>query len=338
MDADRFNKEKTIKKNVTFDEVASSWSGQGVVMLSGGLTYLSNAYMNIKFIRDFLKSKVPIEVWYLGNKEVNKKLFDAIKALGDVEFIDAEERKKTFPMKESNLEKIMHERCPATMEGWRTKSYAILHSRFREIIYLDSDCFLFQTPESLFFESEEYAEYKAIFSADIDLNSDVSGRKVDSESFIVSKLGSFSNRKWDYSSPNPLWKIIGAEEDDLPEFESGFILLDKEFHKDSIFLAWFLNENSDLTYQYIYGDKDTFHLAWAKNKAKLHMLKDVSRDNGHISCRYKGSILFEHRVFDNKFNLTKGWDSRPNSNSFNFKEVFRCYFEELKNLISTKLL
>jgi alpha 1,2-mannosyltransferase len=337
MDIEQFIKERTVPKKVGFDEVADSWTGRGLVFLSGGFLYLSNAYMNIRFIREFLKSQVPIEVWYFGKKEINKRLFAAIKNLGNIDFVDIEEKQKLFPMKGSNLERIMHEKCPATMDGWRNKSYAILHSRFREVVYLDSDCFLFQKPESLFDDSMEYSECRAIFSSDIDVNSDISGRKVDPKTFIVSKLGSFSERRWDYSKPNPLWELIGAEEDDLPEFESGFIMVDKHTHRDSLFLAWFLNENSDVTYQYLYGDKDTFHLAWAKTKASLYMLKDVSRSNGHISCKYKDSILFEHRVFDNKFNCSKDWETTPNNNSFSFKDVFHEYFKEVKNIISTKV-
>ena len=336
MDIDAFINNRTISKNVSFEEVSKSWSGKGLVFLSGGDLYLSNAYMNIRFIRSLLQSKIPIEIWYLGEEEINKKLFSAIEKLGGVDFVDAKERQKIFPMKSSNLGRIMHEKCPATMEGWRSKSYAILHSRFREVIYLDSDCFLFQKPEDLFLSSE-YLDSKAVFSCDIDLNSHISGRKVDPETFVVSKLGSFTDRRWDYSKPNPLWEIVGAKEDELPEFESGFILVDKLEHVDSLFLAWFLNENSDLTYKHLYGDKDTFHLAWAKSNARLHMLRDVSRMNGHISCNYKGSVLFEHRVFDNKFDCKLRWDCFPNSNSFTSREVFREYFEEAKKMISQKI-
>jgi alpha 1,2-mannosyltransferase len=337
MNINNFLKKRTIIKNVSFDDLADSWSGQGVVMISGGLFYLSNAYLNIRFIRNFLKSNIPIEVWYLGKKEINKKLFQLIQNLGNVEFINVKDRKDIFPMKKSNFKIGIHKECTANIEGWRNKSYAILHSKFKEIIYLDSDCFLFQKPEDIF-TSNEYIESKAMFSSDIDHNFKNTGRKVDPKTFIVIKLGSFSNGFWDYSKTNPIWEIIGVEEDDLPEFDSGFIVLDKSFHRDSIFLSWFLNENSDLTYQHIYGDKDTFHLAWAKTNAKLHMLKDVSRENGHILCRFKNSILFEHRVFNNKFNCKKSWNSFPNSNDFTFKEIFKKYFKELKENIFIKLI
>jgi hypothetical protein len=325
-EVESFLSKRTIPENTGFGEVSEKWAGRGIVTLSGRPLYLLNAYMNIRFIREFLGSDMPVELWYLGEEEIHRGLFSLIGRLGGVDFVDARERQKAFPMKPGTLGRIMFSNCPSAMDGWRNKSYAMVHSRFREMIFMDSDCFLFRRPDEVF-SIPEYRECGAVFSADIDARPDTSGRSVDPKTFIVTRLGIFSGGRWDYSKKNPIWDIIGAEEDELPEFESGFILLDKTAHLDSLFLSLFLNENSDLVYRYVYGDKDTFHLAWAKNKDRCRVLTGLSRDGGHIVCRHEGSVLFSHRVYNTKFNPSVPWDRFPNSNDFPHREVFKEYFQ-----------
>lgn len=326
--------EEFIKKTKEglFKEIESNWSGRGLVFLSGGPVYLTNAYMNIKFIRKNLNCDLPIEIWYFGEKEKNKRIFSAIKKLKNIDFKDVYEHQKKFPMKKSTIENITPIQSPATVEGWRNKIYCIIHSKFKEAIYLDSDCFLFEPPDVLF-EMKEFKEKRAIFSCDIDLNYKISGRSVDPETFILPKLGAFYGRgKWDYSKPNPIWKILDIEEDELPEFEAGFVMVDKANHSEPLFTTLFLNENNDFTYKYVYGDKDTFHLAWAKHKSSCHMIKKVKRSNDHISSYIGDKLLFEHRVYNTKFNPFVSWEDFPNKNPFNEKEIFKKYFLEITKI------
>lgn len=309
------------------------WNGKGIVIPSGGTIYLFNALMNIRYIREELKSDIPIEIWYLGKKEIKKHLFTEIEKFKNIKFIDALE---TFKETDSPIRKVVPTKSIASINGWMLKIHSMIYSSFEEIIYLDSDCFLFQKPD-LLFEIKEYKEKKAIFSADIDLNYKTSGRLVDPNTFIVKRLGIFNNRKWDYSKPNPLWDILQTKEDSLPEFESGFILVNKKYHSTPLLVTLFLNQNSDFTYQYVYGDKDTFHLAWAKCNSSCHMLKDVTRYNEHICSYYNNKILFEHRVFDTKFNPFLSLKEFPNNQKFNRKELFDSYFIFYKEFCYPKI-
>jgi hypothetical protein len=328
------NEKKIIEiSSKSFEDISKKWNGKGIVIPSGGKLYLSNAYMNIKYIRNNINCKIPIEIWYLGKKEINKKLFEELNKLGNISFIDALEHQKKYPFKKCFLENATPIQSPANVDGWRLKIYSIIHSKFSEIIYLDSDCFLFQNPINLF-ECNEYKENKAIFSCDIDVNHEKSGRLIEPDTFIVKKLGTYTNRKWDYSKPNPLWKMLGIEEDDSPEFESGFMMIDKIFHINPLFITLFLNENSDITYRYLMGDKDTFHLAWAKNKSSYYMLKNVKRNDEHIVCYFNNEILFEHRVYNTKFNISISWDEFPNNKNFNNKHIFKEYFQYLNSILN----
>lgn len=315
------------KNMVKFDDLIQSWSGKGIVILSGGLLYLTNAYMNLCYLRRNLLCNLPVEIWYMGPNEKNERMFGVLESLGGITFIDANEFQKSFPMTPSHIGCITKGIAPAATEGWRTKAYCLLHSRFREVILLDSDCFLFQTPESLFSDYTAYSSAGAVFSSDIDTDPDTV-RHVDPETRLVTRLGTYSNKKWDYSAPNPMWKIMGMDEDDLPEFDSGFMIVDKHKNAEAVFLSFYLNDLCDFTYRYLYGDKDTFHLAWAFCGSDCHVIMDVSRKNDHIISHARGSILFEHRVFINKFNVKKSWDTFPNNNCFHMRDEFREYFLE----------
>jgi hypothetical protein len=312
-------------------EIVSSWSGFGIVTLSGGKRYLLNTYMNIRYIREKLNSKIPIEIWYLKEEEINNMFFTEICKLGNVFFVNATEKKKKYPMRLATLKKI-NSLGISSMEGWRTKSYAIFHSRFSDVIFLDGDCFLYSSPSDVF-GSKEYLETGAVFSADLDTNYEVTGRNADPETFLVKTLGSFSKGIWDYSKPNPIWSILKIQEDNLPEFESGFMVINKVFHWRPLLTTLFLNDHSDFVYKYIFGDKDTFHLAWAKHNAKCFVRTNIKATEGGFLGMDNESPVYEHRVFKTKFSFSVGWDVFPNIPNAVNPQCFKSYFEQAKKFI-----
>eukprot|EP00126_Sphaerothecum_destruens_P003693 Sdes_comp17469_c0_seq2m6700 len=48
----------------------NSFHGSGLVFPSGGDVYLALTYANIHLIRNHLHSKIPIEIFYMGTKEI----------------------------------------------------------------------------------------------------------------------------------------------------------------------------------------------------------------------------------------------------------------------------
>lgn len=112
------------------------FSGDGIVMCGGGVTYFTNAWVCIQMLR-FLGCPLPVELWYLGRREFDVRMERLLQPLG-VKCVNALAFMKNKPM-----------RNPL---GWELKSYAVLNSRFERVIYLDSDnvplrnmSFLFQT-------------------------------------------------------------------------------------------------------------------------------------------------------------------------------------------------
>jgi hypothetical protein len=190
--------------------------GRGIVTCAGGLKYLPSAWVLIKTLRH-LGCQLPIQVWYLGKEERDEQWISLVEPLG-VECVDAFEVCKRHPH--------------PNLASWESKSYAILHSPFEEVLFLDADNVPVRDPTFLF-DDPHYRSTGAIFWPD-----GLSTPK-DSER----------------------WQIFGVPYRDEPEQESGQILIDKRRCWQALNLANWYNEHSDFFYQHIYGDKDTFRFA-----------------------------------------------------------------------------
>jgi ADP-heptose:LPS heptosyltransferase len=159
--------------------------------------------------------------------------------------------------------------------GWQLKPYAILHCPFEEVLLLDADNVPVVNPEYLF-ETPQYQATGAIFWPDY-------GR--------VPKA-------------QPVWRSCRVPRPSEPEFESGQILVNKRQCWLALRLSLWFNENSDFYYQYLHGDKETFHLAFRKiGKSYALVDKPIYRLIGTM-CQhdFEGNRIFQHRNTD-KWNL-----------------------------------
>ena len=197
---------------------AERFAGAGIVIVAGGPRYYTSAWVCLSMLRRVLDCRLPIQVWYLGPHEMSPRMIELLHRF-DVECIDALEVQRNHPTR--------------AFGGWQTKPYAILHSRFKEVIYIDADNVPLMDPANLL-ECTEFRATGAIFWPDI--------RSLRAE--------------------NPIWEICRVPYRDEPEFESGQIVVEKVRSWTALHLTMHLNEQSDFYYQYVHGDKETFHLAW----------------------------------------------------------------------------
>ena len=167
--------------------------------------------------------------------------------------------------------------------GFMLKPLAIINSRFAEILFLDADNNCVSNPEYLF-SLPSYKSYGCIFWPDY---------------FRTSKN-------------NSMWNIVDVKSDDLPEQESGQILINKEQCWKELQLCLYFNKYSEFYYRILYGDKDTFRFAWLALKSNFYMIEHPAGScgykrneifYGHTMVQHdnEGKILFLHR------NLLK-WD------------------------------
>src|SRR5262245_48133431 len=111
------------------------FAGRGIVICAGGQRYFTCAWILIALLQRALGTKLPIQVWHLGRIEMSESMQSMLEERG-VEVV--------------NAETVLH-RYPARIDGgWPLKPYAIAHSRFREVIFLDADTVPFADPDEIF--------------------------------------------------------------------------------------------------------------------------------------------------------------------------------------------
>ena len=131
------------------DEPTEPKEGRGIVMAAGGVKFQINAWVCIRMLRD-LGCQLPIQCWYLGESERNQAWEQIVASYG-VECIDAYQVREKYPH--------------ARLHGWELKPYAIQHSPFAEVLFLDADNVPVCDPTFLF-ETPQYQEHGAIFWPD----------------------------------------------------------------------------------------------------------------------------------------------------------------------------
>jgi Mannosyltransferase putative len=188
--------------------------GRGIVVCAGGPRMFLNAYVLLRILRETLRSALPIQLWHLGPQELSAVMRALIDDL-DVEPVDAFDVRAKHPS--------------VVADGWQLKPYAVLHSRFEEILLLDADQVPVRDPAELF-DWPQYKEAGALFWPDI----------------------------VDLIRDNPVWRLCGLEPRHCPSLESGQAVIAKQRYWRALNLVVFLNEHADIFYQLIYGDKDTF--------------------------------------------------------------------------------
>lgn len=255
--------------------------GRGIVICGGGPKYSVCLWVCVNMLRR-VGCTLPIQLWHLGSRELSNPMRQLLEPLG-VECVDAEKVRSDHPVR--------------TLNGWELKPFAIMHSRFRDVLLLDADNVPLRDPEFLF-ETPQYCESGAIFWPD------------------------FSRLKKDRS----IWKLTGIAFQDEPEFESGQIAVDKARCWNALSLTMWMNEHSDFWYRHIHGDKETFHLAWRKLGQAYAMPARGIHAIPATMCQhdFDGKRLFQHR------NLAK-WTILQNRRIPNFELESECleYVDQL---------
>lgn len=225
------------------------FSGKGIVMCAGGLGYFTCAWIAIKAIRR-TGCNLPVQLWYVGNELSD----EAISALTEMNvecenFLDYE---------------------GAPWQGFQLKPFAVLHSRFEEVLYIDADNVCVTNPEELFF-TEEYRQYGALFWPDF----------------------------WKTGRESPIWEIIGSTVSETTEQESGQLLVHKGKCWRELNLCQYFNSRSVIYYRFLLGDKDTFRFAWMALKTGYYMIETDVATCGYIHPRanvFLGTTMVQHNI------------------------------------------
>lgn len=268
----------------TIGPYPGGYDGRGIVTCAGGTGYNTCAWVLINRLRD-LGCRLPIQVWYLGEKERDDEWIDFVRPLG-VECIDAHALMKRLPH--------------PNLGGWQLKVYAVLHSPFRDVLFLDADNVPVRDPTFLF-DSPEYRAAGALFWPDLEITRT--------------------------PPDSPRWQVFGVPYRHEHEFESGQLVIDKERCWRPLMLCNWYNERSHFFYRIVYGDKDTFRFAWRRLDQPYAMPAKPAELIPLTFCQhdFAGQRLFQHRVQEK-------WSLVGNSRVPGFRDESEClaHVEELR--------
>jgi hypothetical protein len=186
-------------------------------------------------------------------------------------------------------------------DGWQLKSYALLHSAFDDVILLDADQVPLMDPAVLL-DWPEYRGTGAVFWPDI----------------------------LELSAENPVWSLVGLEARRIRSWETGQAAVNKTRHWKSLWLAFEINQRADQFYEIIYGDKDTFLLAWLMTGADHALVEHPPfRDQKYLVQRdFAGRSLFQHRT-NCKWSLHERPDRPP---GLLHQETCERFLDELREV------
>ena len=189
----------------------------------------------------------------------------------------------------------------AIYDGWQLKSYALLHSAFDDTLLLDADQVPLIDPETVF-EWPEYRRAGAVFWPDI----------------------------IELSARNPVWELVGLEPEDIRSWETGQIAVNKSRHWKSLWLVFEFNQRAEMFYDLVYGDKDTFLIAWLMTGAEHAFVPHPPFvDERYLVQRdFAGGGAFQHRT-NCKWSLHEAPDCPP---GFVHQDTCERYLDDLRKV------
>ncbi|UJR24372.1 hypothetical protein I4U23_005749 [Adineta vaga] len=211
-----------------------SFSGRGIVLAVGN-HHAQMAYASIRLLRS-MNCNLPIEIFYNGEEDLNSKNRKQLEQLLSVE--------------SRNIQELIDDTF-VKVTGWAIKPFAILFSRFAEVIFMDADVVFLQDPSSLF-NHVGYQRARALFYYDRTVG--------EPNRETVAWLSSLFQKPWNKRLSHANRILANLSHDNQ---ESGVIVLDKLARFSGLLVTCKLNsinERNSITYKFFYGDKETFWL------------------------------------------------------------------------------
>ncbi|BGP51654.1 hypothetical protein JCM10450v2_007604 [Rhodotorula kratochvilovae] len=229
-------------------EGKSNELAQGLVFTAGNADTFSRVLLTLKMLRNHLHTSLPAEIFSFPGEEPDAETRAALEEYG-----------ATLRVVED-----------AMRDESRTCATAIIRSRFREVLFLDSD----NIPAASLMPLDSPVPKPVLDAARERNTSDLwSVRREDGteeeawgkpsglwESKAYQRLGAI----WRTQADNSIWAIIGVPCRDEWEQEAGQILVDKRRNLDALLLAEWMMDSSRFKFWFNFsdGDKDLFRFAF----------------------------------------------------------------------------
>ena len=228
-------------------------AGDGVVYVGGG-KYWPMIVAGIRLLRH-VGCTLPVEIWYRGKCE---EVFpEDVEGL-NVRLCDVDTMGQVFG----------DSRIPTGFVckgGWEAKLYAIYHTNFDRILFLDADAYCVQNPEPMFDELRG--------------SSFIYWRDLHAQDNIV---------KWEEVYPS-------AIPENVPPVQGGQLLIDRNKAQRLIHVCNWMCQNSDYFFKRMYGDQDTWRVGLAMGLSDAWCIDFAKWNRIAFECRYKEQTMILHR-------------------------------------------
>jgi len=269
---------------------------------------------NIYNLRKLLGCTLPIELWQIG-QELSMKTQSIL-----------EDCRVNDNLSFQNVSDYTDN--PEHWKGWQIKAFVMKNTKFDEVILCDCDSIFLQNPE-IIFSDQNYIRTGSYFFKDwikhepFDRSTEFPARKEFIKRLLPEKKLYFPEEwNWIYDiqdTVQPMWYYQ----------ESGVVYLNKKIHQDVVETIYDLNNNYEETYKYIYGDKETFWLAFVINNKPFYM-NEIHGENYKINVGlpyYTNDSLevpnsFCHIYNDKFFFSQKGYPIIVNDGKYKMKLSF----------------
>eukprot|EP00475_Leptophrys_vorax_P031019 TRINITY_DN4683_c0_g1_i4.p1 TRINITY_DN4683_c0_g1~~TRINITY_DN4683_c0_g1_i4.p1 ORF type:complete len:675 (-),score=129.16 TRINITY_DN4683_c0_g1_i4:44-2068(-) len=211
------------------------------ITLFGGEPHVEYLLTLIHSIRDIHQCDLPIDVFYLGPRDMSVRGAKLIRnSAANVHVID--------------LLTILD----ASSVGWDSKPLVLLASRFKETMFIDADVVLLQSPD-VFFSQRAYLQYDALFFNDRTVGWRVPSGGDDTTQLIeLAKYVAPELQLSGYAADTRVGRKVLTNH----EMESGVIVVNQHERIIGLLAAAKLLDKmeKDLFYEGAWGDKEAFWL------------------------------------------------------------------------------
>ncbi|KAJ1558208.1 hypothetical protein HK096_002968, partial [Nowakowskiella sp. JEL0078] len=245
-------------KYKSLTHLRDTWIGGRGIVVSVGSWHFPFALHSILTLRVLLNVTLPIEVFYLDDSDLDKEMISTFERIPNVTVIDVG---KVFNLKNEDV------------RGWHQKPFAMLASRFNEMIFIDADTLFLETPEKLF-SFEGYKKTGTVFFHD----------RTTTEGGRSGPFFWFERWMNDLSEVGRTTRYHNHKT--VHEMESGVVVFDKKRAYLQLLGACWMNtkRNRDSASHQIHGDKETF---W--------MMAEALRLPYHFQGPYGSVIGFKNK-------------------------------------------
>ncbi|OUM65259.1 glycosyltransferase family 71 protein [Piromyces sp. E2] len=293
-------------KYKSFNDLITSSNGKGIVICTGD-HHFKFARSTIDSLRHILNCTLPIQIFYNGDSDLSKYNQEILRKYKDITVDDI----STY-FDEPTL----------NIEGWAIKPFAILASRFEEVILMDADVVYLYNPEELFENVNYKKKEQFFFVIELSTLEKQTRHEMDSSTVVIYKiktlLGLLATCKLNEGDirTDVVYKMVHGDKE---TFWMGFDMARQHYYLNSrsCVVVGHVHPNSNKICGHIGQVVDNKLYYW-----NGHLVKDKDNKNDKSLVHYTGFHFVSY--------LTE-WDDAFECLLYTDKKIFNFTKEEQKN-------